>query len=248
MSWFKVDDGLWGHPKWLAATPGARALWVTAGSWCADQLTDGRVPQHVLAVLAGRTREADELVRLGLWKPHEDGWEFHDWAQFQPSREQVQADRAAAKERQRRARERARESRRDTHRDSRVTSDVSHGPPDPTRPDPTQEPTVLEGAGAPGSTRTSRDDRFDEFWSLYPRLEGKGAAQKAWKSASKKADPDRILAGLQRQLPWFAAQLKAEGDFRPHASTWLNGERWGDAPIVPLTQRPDRAHLPEAWR
>ena len=37
MSWFKVDDRLHAHPKWLALPKGARALWITAGSWSSAQ-------------------------------------------------------------------------------------------------------------------------------------------------------------------------------------------------------------------
>jgi hypothetical protein len=187
MPWFKVDDGLHSHPKWLGASLGARALWVTAGSWSASHLTDGHIPRHVLASLGGRPKHATELVELGLWAVDGDGWRFHDWDAFQPSSESVEADRANARERQRRAREKARASRRDSQRDtpepgertsadcsetanvsasksrngntgvstpdeqpsspvtsmngfvsrrdSRVIDAVSHGPPDPTRPD-----------------------------------------------------------------------------------------------------------------
>lgn len=112
MSWFKVDDGLWGSPKWIGLPAGARALWVTAGSYCMDQLTDGRVPERVLGLLGGRRRDADALVKAGLWERDVEGWLFHDWSAYQPSREQVEAERAAARERQRRARERASSARR----------------------------------------------------------------------------------------------------------------------------------------
>lgn len=137
MTWFKVDDGLHSHPKWRAATKGARALWATAGSWSADNLTDGVVPAYMLPVLDGTTKEAAELVRVGLWEVIDGGWVFHQWNEEgrQPTRESVERERAAAKERQRRAREKARESRRDDD----VTHGDSHGPPDPTRPDPTRD-------------------------------------------------------------------------------------------------------------
>lgn len=145
MPWFKVDDGLHSHPKWIAASPHARALWVTAGSWCAAHLTDGHVPKHMLTLFGARPKDAAELVRLGLWVEADDdpegGWRFHDWGEYQPSAASVMAERAAARERQRRARERAKQaresremSRRDARRDSPVNDTVSHGPPDPTRP------------------------------------------------------------------------------------------------------------------
>lgn len=84
MSWFKVDDKLHSHPKWLDLSKSARSLWVTAGSWAADQCTDGLIPRHVLTRLDGRPTDAADLVRVGLWETHPDGWSFHDWSLYQP--------------------------------------------------------------------------------------------------------------------------------------------------------------------
>lgn len=83
-SWFKVDDKLHSHPKWLDLSKSARALWVTAGSWAADQCTDGLVPRHLLARLDGKVSDAADLVRVGLWEVCDGGWIFHDWATYQP--------------------------------------------------------------------------------------------------------------------------------------------------------------------
>lgn len=94
MPWFKVDDQLHSHPKWVGASAAAKALWVTAGSWSAAQLTDGHVPRHVLPVVGGKPRTAEELVELGLWEHNGNGWVFHDWHQMQPSRVDVEAARA----------------------------------------------------------------------------------------------------------------------------------------------------------
>lgn len=146
MPWFKVDDRLHTHPKWLASSPRARALWCSAGSWCAAMTTEGVVPRHVLATLGGRTRDADELVTVGLWHAHPDGWVFHDWLHMQPSAAQVEADRAAARERQRRAREKASASRRDSSVTHAEVTPVVTVPP--TRPVPTPP---LDGSCTTGS-------------------------------------------------------------------------------------------------
>jgi len=107
VAWGKIDDKLWGSPKWLATGPRARALWVSALSWSMDQLTDGVIPSHVLPVLGGSRRDAGDLCRSGLWEEHPEGWVFHDWADYQPSKARILAEREAAAERQKRARERA---------------------------------------------------------------------------------------------------------------------------------------------
>lgn len=104
MPWFKVDDGFAVHPKALRAGNAACGLWVRAGSWCMQQLTDGYIPDHVLPAL-GTTKEAERLVAAGLWQRAVGGYRFHEWEARQPSREQVEKDRADAAERQRKARE-----------------------------------------------------------------------------------------------------------------------------------------------
>jgi hypothetical protein len=95
VTWGKVDDKLHSSPKWRGCSKGARALWVTSLSWCMDQLTDGRVPVGMLAVLDGTKREAGELVRVGLWETVEGGWVFHDWSEYQPDAASVKAKRIA---------------------------------------------------------------------------------------------------------------------------------------------------------
>ena len=108
--WFKVDDKLHDHPKTHAAGKAAMGVWVMAGSWASDNLTDGFVPARVLGRW-GTTADAKKLVAAGLWVPDEQsgerGWRFHDWASFQPSRSAVLEKREADAERQRRRREKA---------------------------------------------------------------------------------------------------------------------------------------------
>lgn len=110
ISWFKVDDKLWGHPKWLATPLRSRGLWVTAGAWSADQEQDGKIPKHVLPIFGATVRDASSLVTIGLWEVVGQGndtyYLFHDWAEFQPLREAKDADREAARERMRAGRER----------------------------------------------------------------------------------------------------------------------------------------------
>lgn len=104
MTWFKVDDGFESHPKVLALYDGpcpadAIALWTLAGSWCGAKLTDGAVPRGYVARSPHRAGAA-ELVRVGLWFETPDGFQFHQWLDKNPSREQVLAGREKTKERQ----------------------------------------------------------------------------------------------------------------------------------------------------
>lgn len=105
MPWFKVDDTLAFHGKTVAAGNGAMGLWVRAGSWSMQQLTDGFIP-HQIARQLGTRAEAKRLVDNGLWDEKDDGYLFHEWSQRQPSRAKVHADREANAERLRKWRER----------------------------------------------------------------------------------------------------------------------------------------------
>lgn len=97
MTWFKVDDGFWSHPKSVDLTAEAVALWVRAGSYCGKHLTDGFVPAGRLGMLQGTPEAAYELVVAGLWREVPDGWCFHDWHKYQDTKEAVERRREAWK-------------------------------------------------------------------------------------------------------------------------------------------------------
>jgi len=185
VSWFKVDDKLWGHPKWLATPIRSRGLWVTAGSWSAAQEQDGRVPRHVLAILGGTLRDASGLVASGLWTATDSGWLFHGWSEFQPTREQKDTDREAARERMRAGRERAAARRSEDVRPNisevrdvfaRSSEDVrdAHVRSTPTRPDPSR-PVLKEEVPSGTAVAAPRDDVDRICLYLADRVEANGS-------------------------------------------------------------------------
>lgn len=97
--WFKVDDQLALHMKALKAGNQALGLWVRAGSWAGAQLTDGYVPDTIVKALDGTRTDTTRLVQAGLWGRVEGGYQFHEWHEYQPTRAEVMAERAAAKKR-----------------------------------------------------------------------------------------------------------------------------------------------------
>lgn len=72
---------------------------------------------------------------------------------------------------------------------------------------------------------------FPDFWSLYPNKVGKRDAETAFLKALKRADIETILAGLRLYA--------AKADDRPwcNPATWLNQDRWEDAPAVAPTRQ-----------
>jgi hypothetical protein len=110
---------------------------------------------------------------------------------------------------------------------------------------PRDELSGVDGDVSRSDTTASADAAaaFEEFWSRYPKKEGKGAAVKAWKAATKKAEPSAILAGLDaRVASWSAANT--ERKFIPLPTTWLNQERWTDEIDRPRIVNPN---IPEGW-
>ncbi|GAA1962089.1 hypothetical protein GCM10009754_36530 [Amycolatopsis minnesotensis] len=104
MPWFKVDDKFHSHNKVrkvLAEDPAALALWVVAGSWSSDNLTDGLIPDHQLPWLfpTGGDELARKLVAARLWRRVRGGYEFHEWrsdsdgTKRNPSKEEVEEER-----------------------------------------------------------------------------------------------------------------------------------------------------------
>jgi hypothetical protein len=69
------------------------------------------------------------------------------------------------------------------------------------------------------------NDVFEDFWAAYPRRVGKGAARPAFAKATRKANPEAIIAAIKQQV---AAGCFKDLTFCPHPATWLNNERWDD--------------------
>lgn len=144
MTWFKVDDNLHSHNKARQAGLPALGLWVVAGSYCGQYLTEGVVPEWFVTSWPSGKKLAAELVKAGLWSKVDDGWLFHQWGERQPAKEQVVAERKATRDRQQKWRDRKRDARvtetvSDGERNG-VTAGVSNGVGNaaPTRPEPTK--------------------------------------------------------------------------------------------------------------
>lgn len=106
MPWFNVDDGFALHRKARAAGNAALGLWVRAGSYCAQHLTDGHIDADIVDML-GTRKQADRLVKAGLWEADETGYQFHEWGieHRNPMRAQVEKERAAAATRKQKSRD-----------------------------------------------------------------------------------------------------------------------------------------------
>lgn len=108
-------------------------------------------------------------------------------------------------------------------------------PVDKTNPDPPTWRGPGEASEAHASLGQGSPPSFDDFWAIYPRKVGKGAARKAWARCKGEENFRRaILAAVVAQTVWLEWR-REHGRFIPNPATWLNQERWLDEP--PATVR-----------
>lgn len=167
LAWFKVDDGLHSSKKVMmiprAQRLAAVGLWTIAGSWSAHQLTDGLIPDYMLKEWGATKKLVDALLQCGLWvtvQPSSDdqatvnawsraGQAFANWAEYQPTKEEVDAQREKNREKVRKWREGKKKVTEDVTGVQPGNTPVSNPSPDPTRPDPTHLTTTNVVVEAP---------------------------------------------------------------------------------------------------
>jgi hypothetical protein len=266
--WMKIDDRLHTHRKTRAVTRSASdkrrdiapmGLWVAAGSWSAQNSTDGWVPEEELDRWDDNWRElATRLVKAGYWWPHEregePGYGFTDWHDYNDP-----ADMAS------KAGSFGNHVRWHVN-EHKVDPECEHCPKEPVEdafpPESSQsiggrsggDSHRISGAIAlpepepdPNPTRTQdfrasadAERMFAIWWHHYPRKRGKGQAFKAYRAALRKTDADTLLTTLRQQHDTITAKGP---EFTPYPATWLNGERWADQPDAGHSAtRPPEAH------
>ena len=160
MAWVRLDDSYGRNPKVLAAGPLCRDLYILALCWCNNQLSDGYIPSSIICTLSPGLRAAgriaSRLVELGLWEQVPGGYQVHDYAEYQPTREEVLSRREAWRIRQWRTRSRrdSRVSPPESHaKTPPVSHGESHGHVTESRPGPSQEyPSVGSPVTSPSPT------------------------------------------------------------------------------------------------
>ena len=186
MTWARFEDRFPWHRKVRALSDGAFRLHVSAICWSTEHLTDGYIPAEDLHVASDTKlplKAVAELTHRGLWEASEQGWLIHDYLIYNLSADQVKAERAAAAERQRRAREAAmsqRESRRDIRRDytrdyTRESHRESHRSSGdvtvpPTRPVTNQELTPPQTTFVGPPAKITKGSRVPDTWPATDAL------------------------------------------------------------------------------
>ncbi|MFI9344979.1 hypothetical protein ACIG0D_27490 [Streptomyces sp. NPDC052773] len=163
-----MDDRFPSHRKVALLSDRAFRLYVSALCWASENLTEGVIRDEELRLVAhirGMKSAAKELEDRQLWDRVADGWQIHDFLEYNPDRAKVQAERKAnaarqqawrdRKKAQRAAKEAAAQPKEKADRNG-VTHGVTHGvsngtpvpPPSPTPASPTEKP-ASKGAASP---------------------------------------------------------------------------------------------------
>lgn len=246
-AYFKMDVGYLTNPKiagLLAESPTAVILHIESIAYAAQHLTDGIVPKAlVMRMVGAEESDAQLLIDAGVWIPTMAAGriEVHDYLEHQRSA----TDAKALSDAGRKAAATRWQSDSDADGNADGNADRMRNPMPREREREKDKNTPSAGA----------DEAFAAFWAAYPRKIGKAQAIKAWKAATKSAAPDVIMAGLAAHLPAWAA---TDPKFIPHATTWLNGERWTDEIGAPNGAGPKPLHaltsgekfargIPEGW-
>ncbi len=71
---------------------------------------------------------------------------------------------------------------------------------------------------------------FENFWSQYPKKVGKLTAKRSWEKLSLDNQQKALEAIAEHRKYWVAKGT--DWEFIPHASTWINQERFEDELVI----------------
>lgn len=76
--------------------------------------------------------------------------------------------------------------------------------------------------------RKAHEQRFERFWTAYPRKVSKPAARKAFDKIKPDDDLLQVMLTAIEKQRHSDQWTKDGGQFIPHPATWLNNQRWND--------------------
>ena len=210
MPWFVIDDSAHMHPKMIAASNAGVGLWVRAGAYASQHLTDGIVP-GVIAKMYGSKPQISKLVAAGLW--HEHGhtcrhpkcqqpapgdYYMHDYLAYNPSRREVTAkrEREAEKKRKWRAEQEARANRGGNDGDSPTNREGIDDDSSTNREPKNHEPAGHADA-SPGDSEGTRAGAFPS--PPLPSQEGGEERESSAGSSGRASEPALSLIAADWQ-------------------------------------------------
>lgn len=230
----------------------ARDLFVQMMCYCKRAKSNGDIPDEQVGLLVypdpARVghRDAGLLVDVGLLVRKDFGYHMPSFLKRNKSRQQLTQEAMLAHDEGVRGNHlRWHEERNVTVPDCPYCLGPVSPPPDGVTdrvPDRGGESSESESESESYPTRSASDrvdvldERFADFWAVYPKRKSKGQALKAWRTAlRRKVDPDHIIAAAKTYADNVA---NIDQQFVKHPATWLNGECYDDE----QTQTPQQQH------
>lgn len=256
----RLSNGLWLNDKvneLIERNPHAFAIWTLAISYCSDQLTDGRMNARAWRRIGADQTDVLMLVTCRLVdRIDDDTWMIHDYLQHQNSRESVESEREAAKERMSRKRAGKRSAEQDETRSDEVRANTGRTTAE--RSDEVRNvflglnqnqnqnqklpPPTPSTEGATADDETS-DEGFKRFQAAYPKHGNRQRTLDAYHAAIRDgATPEQLTTAARA----YKASCRDENKpvrFIPQPANWLANGQWRDH--LPAPAEPE---LPsEAW-
>ena len=102
------------------------------------------------------------------------------------------------------------------------------------------------------SEQEQLNNKFEQFWAVYPKKDDKGLARRSFEKALKRASLEQIVAGAEK----YRDDPNREQAFTKNPSTWLNADAWENGPLPSrvvrktrkLTNAEEGALLVAKWR
>ncbi len=221
MTWIKLDDQLFDHPKLVRAGEPAAYLFVAGLLYCSRYLTDGEIPKPAVTRLTVRDDVAvlaEALVRENLWVDEGDSWRVWQYTDYQRSRTDVERSREAGKARADRSRSvRANASRTNASGSREVREGFASGSRD----------IELEKELDTKPSRAAKiehDAEFVTWWDAYPRKLGKQKARERYGRLRRTHDAAALLDAARH---YAASRSGEDPQFTLHPTSFLN-DRWTD--------------------
>lgn len=272
MAWVRIDDHFDEHPKLAAIGPLGWGVWLAGLAYCNRNLTDGFIPRSKARMMAtlddiedddgrlwalsrssGMTGDdvqaqwvIDILVRAGVWDEVPGGYQVHDYLDYQPSAEKVNAEREKARNRMNMARSRKDQPNLDrsseehqTNIDNgsdevRANTDVSsHNPKPNPKPDDSYESSMGDESPKP---KTKRATQVPDVFPITDAIAKWGV------------ENGYTRQQLQAQVPLFQDHYRAKGEARKDwvASfrTWMHKARqWNQLDVDPPSEKAESPNL-----
>ena len=98
--------------------------------------------------------------------------------------------------------------------------------------------SLSESESNPNPKAAALDERFDRFWSVYPRHEGKQSARKKFQALNPSEELLQTMIEAVEKQKQSDQWTKDGGQYIPHPATWIYGKRWEDELVISQNPKP----------